>query len=56
VTELFQGKNIAHAIHVITAMPPYQNKSFEEIRLEDYTGQGKKEGTISPAPAHTHLN
>jgi hypothetical protein len=33
-----QGKTINNSLHVISAMPPYQTKSFEEIRLEDYTG------------------
>jgi hypothetical protein len=26
---------------VVTAMPQYQTKSFEELRFEDYTGQGE---------------
>ena len=36
-----QVRNFKSRLQVITAMAPYQTKSFEELRFEDYTGQGE---------------
>jgi hypothetical protein len=38
ISEVVEGRKFNNSIHVISAMPAYQDKSFEEIRLEDYTG------------------
>lgn len=41
-------------LQAITAMPQYEQKSFEEIRLEDYlVGNKGTKGQAAPAPAAT---
>jgi hypothetical protein len=36
-----KGGSVAMNIQVISAMPQYENKSFEELRLEDYRRNNK---------------
>ena len=48
-----QDGNTSLNFHSITAMQPYENKSFEELRMEDYKSGNRGQPSTTPLAANT---